>query len=204
MKSIRLPLIIAGFLAWAASLSAQITASASISPGAIFTGQSVTVMRDGQADAGIAYSEGTVWAPDGSYDTLSQGPLGSESYTPHGGTGTYWLQFRLVDNNDNFVDQWISFTVSDGALTANASVSPGTISVGESVIITRDGQADAGIAYTEGTVWAPDGSYEFLSQGGLGSDSYTPHSGPGTYSVQFRLVDNAGNFVDQWLTFTVM
>jgi hypothetical protein len=204
MKTVRLPFVLAGFLLWTLSLSAQVTANASVTPGAIFLGQSVTIVRDGQADAGIAYTEGTIWAPDGSYEFISRGDTGSEMYTPHNGAGTYWLQFRVVDNNNAFVDQWISFTVGQATLSANASVAPGAINLGDAVTITRDGQSDAGIAYTEGTIWAPDGTYEFIAGGGIGSETYTPHSGAGTYWLQFRIVDNANNFVDQWISFTVM
>ena len=110
MKSIRLPLILAGFLASSFSLFAQITANASVSPDLVYVGQSVTIMRDGQAASGIAYCEGTIWAPDGSNEAIGQSGIGEQTYTPHNGAGTYWLQFRLVDNSSNFVDQWINFT----------------------------------------------------------------------------------------------
>lgn len=204
MKSIRLFLVLAGFLAFSFPLFAQITANASIAPDIVYVGQSVTIMRDGQAANGIAYCEGTMWAPDGTYDTLAQAGLGPEAYTPHSGAGTYWLQFRLVDNNNDFVDQWISFVVSTAGLTANASVTPTTINYGDSITIDREGQADAGIAYTEGTIWTPDSNIEPLERRDIGTENYTPHNGFGTYWLQFRVVDNTGNFVDQWISFTVM
>jgi hypothetical protein len=202
MKTLRFSTLLIAFIASSFALRAQIVATASVTPNPIFAGQSVTIMRDGQADAGIAYCEGTIWAPDGTYDTLGQAGLGPESYTPHSGPGIYWLQFRLVDNNVDFVDQWISFVVNPSGLAANASISTDFVHLGDSLTINRDGVADAGLAYTEVTIWTPEG-IDALEQTGFESETYTPHDGPGQYWVQFRVVDDTGNYVDQWIGFYV-
>jgi len=201
-------LLASGFFAWASSLCAQITANASVSPDSISYGDTVTITRDGQADAGVAYSEATIWVPDGSNEALSRSGLGTETYTPHSGPGTYWLQFRLVDNDLNYVDQCVSFTVKtvvlpESTITSAGSVTPDTLNTGDSVTITRDGSATRGVAYTDATVWAPDGSYDSLGVSGFGSMTYTPHSGPGVYWLQFRIVANDNTYADQWISFTV-
>jgi hypothetical protein len=95
------------------------------------------------------------------------------------------------------------WNITGCVITSSSSVSPGTVSLGGSFTLTRDGWANFGIAWTEATLWKPDGTDQALGNGQLGSQSYTP-SAIGNYSVQVRIVDNSGyNYADQWLTFAV-
>lgn len=90
----------------------QITPNASVTPASIVNSGSVTLTRDGTANFGIAWTENVIWKPDGSAQVLGNMALGSMSYTPAAGTGTYWYQFRIVDSYSNYADQWLSFTVT--------------------------------------------------------------------------------------------
>jgi hypothetical protein len=210
MKMLRLTSMFAGMFALSVSVHAQITPNASVTPNSINDGQSVTLIQDGYCAAGVAWTENVIWQPRSGADVLGNTSglgSGSISYTPHDGPGTYWYQFRLVDNNINFQDEWVSFTVvaSSAILIPNASVSPSTVSVGQSVTLTRDGPASAGVAWTENVIWQPNGyGAEVLGNMPLGTMSYTPHAGVGTYWYQFRFVDNNINFKDQWIPFTVV
>lgn len=103
-------------LVWSIT-AASITTNASVSPSVIASGSSVTLTRDGTANFGIAWTENVIWKPDGSAQALGNLQLGSQSYTPSAGIGTYWYQFRLVDTYNNYVDQWISFQVTGSSPT---------------------------------------------------------------------------------------
>lgn len=90
------------------------------------------------------------------------------------------------------------------AFTPAASVSPTSITAGQSVTLTRNTSTpNFGLAWTENVIWNPNGSAQVLGNMQLGSQSYTPTAGPGTYHYQFRVVDTRYNYFDQWLTFTV-
>lgn len=95
------------------------------------------------------------------------------------------------------------WSITAAAITTNGSASPATVTVGDSVALTRDGTANFGINWTENVIWLPGGGTTNLGNLALGSQSYTPSAGVGTYSYQFRVVDNYYNFKDQWITFTV-
>jgi len=184
---------------------AQVTPSASIilpvggtfDGGGIYSPDSVTLNLAGTADAGVWRTENTMWTPDGGYQVLGDLSLDNHVYTPSVGAGVYWLQFRLVDNNSNFADQWLSFTVQPGYLVPAASVS-GDAGVFQ---LIQDGQSSGGVAWTENVIWRPDGSPEVLGNAPLGSISYTASGGPGVYWYQFRIVDNNVNYRDQWISF---
>jgi|GEM_PF-3679296 len=190
---------------FATTMWGQVSPSAWIvsTGGAIFDGggvaapDTITIVLDGTADAGIARTENTLWLPDGSYQVLGDLGLGSHSYTPTAGPGLYWLQYRLVDNNEGYQDQWVPFTVQSGYLTPSAWVSPS----GSNFILIQDGSASNGIGWTENVIWHPDGSAENLGNGMLGALTYTPSGGSGQYWYQFRLVDAQYNYRDQWIPF---
>ena len=191
---------------FATALWGQVTPNASIfASGAVFDGggmvapDTVTLILDGWADAGVMRTENTLWLPDGSPQVLGDLGLGSHDYTPMSGPGVYWLQFRLVDINENFQDQWISFTVLPGYLILNGSV----VSDGAGVALVRDGQCSNGVFWSENVIWRPDGSPEVLGNGGLGVISYMPSGGSGQYWYQYRLVDTNLNFRDEWIPFVV-
>jgi len=184
---------------------AQVTPSASLvlpvggtfDGGGLYTPDSVTLSLSGWADVGVSRTENTIWTPTGGYEILGDLSLDNHVYTPTAGPGIYWLQFRLIDNDSNFVDQWLSFTVQSGYLVPSASVAGN----GGVFQLIQDGQASSGVAWTESVVWRPDGSPEALGNGPLGSISYTPSGGPGVYWYQFRIVDNNVNYKDQWIPF---
>lgn len=111
--------------------AAQVIPAASINLSAIYFGQSVTLTRNGTCNFGLGWTENVIWPPTGSAQVLGDMGYGSMSYTPNSGTGTYWYQYRLVDVYYNYMDQWISFTVT-GVVTAPTSLqatSVGTTSV---------------------------------------------------------------------------
>lgn len=190
-------------IAFVAPAFAQLTPSAAVTPDIIAEGQSVTLIRDGFAAAGIAWTENVIWQPNGQAVVLGNAGLGSMPYTPTGGPGTYWYQFRLVDNNIAYQDQWISFKVT-GSLIAQASVSTNSMAfgIGNNIILYQNGSATAGIAWTENVIWRPDGKPQNLGNSGLGQKYYWPPM-QGTYWYQFRLVDNNGSYTDQWISFEV-
>lgn len=97
--------------------AANITTSGSVSPSGGTIGTSVTLTRAGSANFGLAWTENVIWKPDGSAQGLGNMQLGSMSYTPSAGPGTYYYQIRFVDNYTNFKDQWISFVMTGSAPT---------------------------------------------------------------------------------------
>lgn len=207
MNGFRSLFLFAGMFALlSVSARAQITPNASVTPAPVDYGQSVLLVQDGSCDAGVAWTENVIWQPHSGPDVVGNtSGFGAIPYTPHDGAGTYWYQFRLVDNNINFQDQWISFEVK-GSITPNASVQPGSVQLGQSVTLVQAGACEAGVAWTENVVWRPDGSPVVLGNtSGLGSGmkTYLPDGGTGTYWYEFRLVDNNIDFKDQWISFTV-
>jgi hypothetical protein len=75
----------------------------------------ITLTRDGiSTSAGFGWTEVTVWLPDGSADVLGNdySKPTSTVYTPPL-NGEYTIQFRYVDADNSYRDQWITFTVSE-------------------------------------------------------------------------------------------
>ncbi|HEX2855459.1 MAG TPA: putative Ig domain-containing protein [Opitutaceae bacterium] len=97
----------------------------------------------------------------------------------------------------------LNWTVTAASIAPTGSASPAIINLGQSVALTRNGTANFGVAYTENTVWRPNGSTYSLGTLGLGSSNYTPDGGTGLYSYRFRLVDSLGNYSDQWIAIYV-
>jgi hypothetical protein len=85
----------------------------------------------------------------------------------------------------------------------SGSVAPSTVVLGQSVTLTRNATTNFGVAWTESTIWPPSGSPISLGNAALGSTVYTPASGSGVYTWQFRVVDIYSNYLDQWIPFTV-
>jgi len=102
-------------LTWSVQ-AASISANGSVVPGAIQQGNSVTLYRDGTANFGVAWTENVIWPPSGPAVNLGNqyggAAMGSMSYTPTAGPGTYYYQLRVADIYYNYVDQWIPFQVS--------------------------------------------------------------------------------------------
>lgn len=114
------------------------------------------------------------------------------------------VQSTISATNSSGTDaKTLTWTITAASITTNASVSPGTVALGSAVTLTRSGTTNFGVAWTENTIWRPDGSAQSLGNQQLGSQSFTPASGPGTYWYQFRLVDVYSNYRDQWISFTV-
>lgn len=109
--------------------AAAISTSASVSPSSILTGGSVALTRAGSTNFGFGWTENVIWNPDGSAQVLGNQALGSQSYTPTGGVGLYWYQFRLVDTYSNYKDQWISFSVAQPAPSSFQTTSVQSYSV---------------------------------------------------------------------------
>jgi predicted secreted protein len=100
-----------------------------------------------------------------------------------------------------------TWTVAAAVFTETSYVSPTSVMNGSTVTLYREGSANFGIAWTQNTVWLPNGNPyvvgNFYAPNPLGSTVYTPGGGPGTYTWQFRIVDNYSNYQDQVVTFTV-
>lgn len=88
-------------------------ARASIDRTSIALGESITLTRDGiSTSAGFAWTEATAWLPGGGYDVLGNSSIKPSTtvYTPSL-RGDYSIQFRYVDADYSYRDQWITFTV---------------------------------------------------------------------------------------------
>ncbi|MFZ5493763.1 MAG: fibronectin type III domain-containing protein [Verrucomicrobiota bacterium] len=109
--------------------AANIVANGSVSPSGGTIGTSVTLTRAGSANFGLAWTENVIWKPDGSAQVLGNAQLGSQSYTPNAGPGTYWYQFRVVDTYSNYKDQWISFVMTGSSPTGLQTTSVQSYSV---------------------------------------------------------------------------
>lgn len=82
----------------------------------ITTAESVMIYRGGSVDNGpVAWTEATVWKP--TYPTYTQLPIkysnwnAADNYSPDDGEGEYTVQYRLVDNNIDYADDWEAFNV---------------------------------------------------------------------------------------------
>jgi hypothetical protein len=95
------------------------------------------------------------------------------------------------------------WTITAASITANGSISPTSVVLGNSVTLTRAATTNFGLGWTENVIWRPVSGPQTLGNLGLGTMSYTAADGPGTYTYQFRVVDIYSNYVDQWLTLTV-
>lgn len=109
--------------------AANIVTNGSVSPSGGTIGTSVTLTRAGSLNFGLAWTENVIWKPDGSAQALGNMQLGSQSYTPNAGPGTYYYQIRFVDNYINFKDQWISFVMTGPAPTGLQATSVQSYSV---------------------------------------------------------------------------
>lgn len=99
-----------------------ITPNSSVSPTSTSVGVPVTLIRSGYANFGIGWFSSTIWRPDGGAESLGNQQAGSQSYTPTL-TGTYSWQVRIVDTSAyNYVDQWVTFTVSGVSAPPNFQV----------------------------------------------------------------------------------
>jgi hypothetical protein len=119
--------------------------------------------------------------------------------------GTSTVNTTITASNGAGTDtQTLTWDITGAVITPASSVSPTSVVNGGSVTLTRAGSANFGIAWTENVIWRPNGSAHVLGNMQLGSMSYTPTAGPGTYTYQVRIVDTSGyNYVDQWMSFTV-
>ena len=97
----------------------------------------------------------------------------------------------------------LTWHITAAAITNTSSVSPAVIAPGQSVSITRSGTTNFAFGWTECVVWLPGGAADVQSNGGYGSNSYTPTAGNGTYTVQTRVADVYGNYTDKFVTFRV-
>lgn len=73
----------------------------------------IKLHRAGDSSEGIAWTEETVWRPDGGYDVIGN-HYGASSFDTDAYEitmeGTYWIQLRVVDNDIEFTDYWYSIT----------------------------------------------------------------------------------------------
>lgn len=178
--------------------AASIWASASVSPGGIYNGGSITLTRDAWANFGIAWIENSVFPPNAPAIGLGNTMTGSMSFTPTNGPGTYWYRIRVVDNYYNYNDSWASFTVTQPTVSPPNSVQSSTTGSTFVNLSWSGASAQAGIArynvyrngsyigYTTGTTY---------SDGGL-----SPLT---TYSYTIYAIDNQNNVSPASPTLTV-
>jgi len=162
-------------------------------------GQSVSYTITG---TGTPTSFGATNLPPGFTLNTSTGAITGTATTP----GSYNSTISAT-NSSGTGSATVTWTIVAYSIAPAGSVSPNSIFVTQSVTLDRAGSANFGIDWTQNTVWTPSGSPEVLgnyySPNALGTMTYTPDAGPGTYSWQFRIVDIYYNFQDQWITFTV-
>jgi hypothetical protein len=170
---------------------AVITPNSSVSPTGITIGSTVTLTRAGSANFGIGWTESTIWKPNNTPEALGNLQLGSQNYTPSGGTGTYWYQVRIVDNSGyNYVDQWISFSVSSlppptgfqttsvQAYSAAFSWSPVSGATGYNVYrngVKLNGAAIGGTSFTDSSA-QPSTTYTYTVKAIATDNSESPTS----------------------------
>ena len=112
--------------------------------------------------------------------------MGSMSYTPADGTGTYWYQFRVVDIYSNYTEQWLSFTVTEAVLP------PTTVSV------TGSGSYAVSLSWSGATAAAGINHYNVYRNGSLiGNTTGTTYTdstaAPATaYAYTIKTADNNG------------
>ncbi|HEU5078917.1 MAG TPA: hypothetical protein VFT72_06875 [Opitutaceae bacterium] len=169
---------------------ANIVPAGSVSQTPIYTGQSVTLIRDGTASFGVNRTEGTIWYPNGGGLVLPAQPLGSMTYAPDQGPGTYSYQYRLIDNYNNYRDQWIDFTVLNPVVT-----SPGNFhaSVVGSTFVTLTWSASTGNYSIDHYNIYRDGSLLQSVAGGVLTFTDTSVAPLSSHSYMIYAVDVQGN-----------
>jgi hypothetical protein len=156
-------------------------------------GNSTTLYRDATANFGIAWTENTIWHPDGTPEVLGNlyapNPLGSTVYTLSAGPGTYYWQMRVVDNYYNYVDQLVSFEVNSA-----------TVNTPTSVTATSVHSTSVSLSWSASTGSFPVAAYGIYRNGALlgwwtGGTTYTDTGvTPGTaYTYTIVTKDNQGN-----------
>jgi fibronectin type 3 domain-containing protein len=146
----------------------------------------VTLTRAGTTNFTFAWTENVVWRPVSGAEVLGNMAMGSMSYTPADGTGTYWYQFRVVDIYSNAADQWISFVVTD-SVTAPTTVS-----------VTSSGSYAVSLSWSGATAAVGINHYNVYRNGSLiGNTTGTTYTdstaAPGTaYGYTIKAVDNHG------------
>lgn len=158
----------------------------SVTPGSVFNGGTVQLNSDGTTNFGFGWTENVIWPPSGSPDVLGHFALGAQTnYTPANGTGIYWYQFRVVDIYANYVDEWVSFTVTEVVLPPTTVTVVGTGSY--SVSLSWSG-ASAAAGINHYNVYR-NGSLIGTTTGTTYTDS-TAAAGT-TYSYTIKTVDSA-------------
>jgi fibronectin type 3 domain-containing protein len=114
--------------------------------------------------------------------------LGSTVYTPVSGTGAYSYQFRIVDIYNNYVDQYVNFSVNAVAVDPPSTVTATTtgttfVTLSWSGAAAQDGIASYNV-YRGGTYLGNSTTATF-------TDSTTTAST--TYSYTVVTVDTLGN-----------
>lgn len=180
----------------------EVYPNASVNRMELQLGESIILTQAGETPSGFGWTENVIWRPDGRYEVLSGTSLGSINYTPTSGPGLYSYQFRLVDVNHDYADQWLTFIVSADAKAQPIAMASAATQVGyfgNAFNIRQDGATKYGLAWTENVMWCPDGFIDNLGNRGYGNISYVPLHGAGTYWYQYRVVDAARQYVDQWI-----
>lgn len=177
-------------LTWTVT-AANIVPSASVSPTAIYDGQSVYIVRDGTANFGVNHTEGTIWYPTGGGLALPVQPFGSMTYTPDHGPGTYSYQYRLVDNYNNYKDQWITFTVLTPIVTTPGNFQAAIIG---STFTKLTWTASTGTYGVDHYDIYRDGSYLASALGNAVTFTDSGVSPLSSHSYQIYAIDSYGHF----------
>ena len=134
---------------------------------------------------------------------------GSFTITPNE-AGTLRMGFRLY-NWAAAETHAVPMVVTVSALSPpvnNPSVSPRSLSYGQSVLLSPFGSSTIGVAWIERVIFPPTGGGIRLDSqyGDHANDAawFTPNSGPGTYTFLTRVVDAFSNYTDNSTTFDVL
>jgi hypothetical protein len=170
------------------------------------TGGSVSLAQSQNVDYAISASGSPAISSYGATGLPSGLSLNTSTGHITGSIGTAGSYSSTISATNSLGTSYASlgWSVTAAVIHAYPSVTPQTIFNSQSVHLNSDGTTNFGFGWTENVVWKPGGGADSLGSAALGAYlNYTPAAGPGTYTYQFRLVDQYSNYVDEWVDFYV-
>ncbi len=184
------------------------TASATISPSnSEPTGTQLTLDASGSTDpegGTLTYSWSVTTAPSGSSATLSSPSMASTNFTPDV-SGSYTFEVTVTDPEGATDSTTISFTATNQAPTASASISPSNSEpTGTQLTLDASGSTDpegGTLTYSWLVTTAPSGSSATLSSPTMASTNFTPDVS-GSYTFEVTVTDPEGATDSTTISFT--